>query len=979
MRRHLFHILVLGVSLSGMLVPLRDARAQGGTRQGEAAEGDRREVTKRPKLVRQVEPDYTEEALEAEIEGRVVLQLEIDAEGNVDGVEVVDGLGYGLDEAAKAAARQYEFEPAEIDGEPAPVVMQFAVRFDLPMRPATFRGRIRSEGGGDDEGGPVEGARVRIEYLGEEYSPAPGAQTETDAGGEFVFEEVPPGRYRVEVDAERIRPRETTVRLEPDETVEADYRIPLKEFDYTGQVLEAGTRDRLAGIRVRIVAEGDGESEDREVVRELFTDDQGRFGVRGLSPGSYRVRIQSEGYETETFREEIPEEGRLDARYFLKATYYDEFTVTTRARRERETVERRTLELEEVRRLPGIAGDPVRAVQNLPGVARPSFAGGQLVVRGSNPQSTDTFLEGDEIPLVFHFLGGPAVVSAEMIESVEFLPGNYRARYGRALAGIVDLKTREPKSDRLHGFAEVDPIDGTLQLEGPITEDVSFAVSGRRSFIDAILPAVAPGDSLGFRVAPRYWDYQGWLSWDLGDEHRLELSLYGSNDRLEALFDEDDPQGNSQVQVTGLDFENGFNRGQVRWEWRPEDSPLQNDLHVSFGRNKFGFEAARNLFFDLEFFQAQIRDDFEWELSDRAQFNAGVDAQLGWTKFSAEFPGTDTAADEDPGAGRSGGATNIGEAGVVADDESVAILQPAVYSELEVEMVDGLELIPGLRLDYYDGIDEVSLSPRFNVRYQINDTVATKAGIGFFSQPPNPGQTQPAFGNPDLTFEKAAQYSVGTVVTPLDFLEFDATLFFRDLYDLVVQIDAVERDPQSGTVDPVIFNNAGRGRAFGLELLVRHFPANRFFGWVAYTLSRSERRDPVTGEWSLFEFDQTHNLTAVAGYNLPKNVDVSARFRVVTGNPETPIVDGVWNADTDQYVPVFGEPNSVRNDTFHQLDLRVDKEFVFNTWRLGLFLDIINVYNRRNQEGTRYNFDFSESDPLGGLPIIPTIGINGRF
>jgi len=972
------YIVALVVGIVAAAAPLESVRGQGGTQAGQAAEGEERELTKRPKLVDRVQPEYPEEALEAGIEGRVVLKLQIDEAGKVSDAEVVEGLGYGLDEAAKEAAKQYEFEPAKIDGEPASVVMKFAIRFELPMRPATFRGRVLSEGEGDEKGGPVEGVRVRISYLGDEYDPKPEAQTATDEEGRFQFREVPPGTYRVEVDAEKFRPRETEIELEPDETLDVDYRLPLRPFDYTGEILEAGTRERLAGIRVRVSEMPDEEEEEPTVLREVYTDQEGQFGVRGLEPGTYEVRIDAEGYEETSYLETIEEGKRLDARYYLEATYYDEYTVRTTARRERETVDRQTLELEEIRRIPGTGGDPVRAVQNLPGVARPSFLGGQLVVRGSTPQSTDTFLQGDEIPLIYHFLGGPSVINAEMIDAVDFYPGNYRARYGRALAGIVDLQTREPKSDRLHGFTEIDLIDATVQLEGPITEDLSFAVSGRRSYVDAFLPLVVPDDALGLRVAPRYYDYQGWLSWDVDDEHRLELSVYGSNDRLEALFDENDPQGNAQVQVTGLEFDNGFNRGQLRWEWRPEDAPVKNDLSVSFGRNQFGFQAARDLFFRLEFLQGQFRDDVRWELSDRTQLNFGVDAQIGQANYSAEFPSFDSSDNVDPGGSRGGGTPNIGERGIVADGETKWITEPAVYSEVEVEMIEGLDLIPGLRVDYYGSIDEASVSPRFNTRYQVTEEVAVKGGVGMFTQPPSPGQTTPDFGNPDLTFEKAAQYSTGAIYTPLEFLELDATVFYRNLYDLVKQTDEVRRGADDA-IDPVLYDNSGRGRAYGLELLARHYPANRFFGWVAYTLSRSERRDPTTGDWNVFEFDQTHNLTAVAGYNLPWNVDISARWRLVTGNPETPIVGSVWNADTDSHVPVYGEPNSVRSDTFHQLDVRVDKEFIFNAWRLGVYLDVINVYNRRNQEGTQYNYDYSESAPIAGLPIIPTLGISGRF
>jgi hypothetical protein len=71
--------------------------------------------------------------------------------------------------------------------------------------------------------------------------------------------------------------------------------------------------------------------------------------------------------------------------------------------------------------------------------------------------------------------------------------------------------------------------------------------------------------------------------------------------------------------------------------------------------------------------------------------------------------------------------------------------------------------------------------------------------------------------------------------------------------------------------------------------------------------------------------------------------------------------------------------NSLRNPLFHQLDLRIQKEWLFDKWKLALFLDIRNAYNRQNQEGLIYNFDFSQNTPLLGLPIIPSLGLRGTL
>ena len=938
--------------------------AQGNT--GASQTDDRqkaRELTEPPKLVEEVKATYTDRALEEGVEGAVQLKIRITKKGNVDRVEVVEGLGYGLDESAVEAVKQFKFKPAEIDGKPAAVVLNFKVRFSLPKRPATLRGRVLTA----DNGRGLEGVVVEVEYLGDDSVTSSEARATTDSEGRFVFEELPAGPYRVAVEPPSFRPSESRIELSSGETVDIQFSVEAKPVRLSGVVKEAGTRDPIAGAEVVIR-----DPESGEVERRLYTKEGGRFAVRGLESGDWTVDVRAQGYRPEKFEETVRDDETTQVTYYIRAEYYDDFSVSTTAKREQESISRKTIQLEEIRRIPGTANDAVRAVQNLPGVARPAFGGGQIIARGSTPNSTATFLEGDEIPLIYHFLGGPAVISSEMIKAVDFYPGNYRARYGRALAGIVNLQTREPKTDRFHGFAEIDALDVTAQVEGPISDEVSFAASARRSYIDAILPAVLPEDSVDLGVAPRYYDFQAWLNWDPNDNHTLKWFVYGSDDRFEVLFDEDEPQGNAQVQSTSLNLNNSFYRGQFQWEWRPDSGEVENDFMGSFGVNDFGFRAASNLFFQLQFNQFQFRNDFRWDFSEKANFNAGLDIQAGWADFSAQFPRSSEGAGGSPGP-------NVGESGAVARGQDSTVYYPAVYAELELMPVEGLKIIPGARVDYYNNVDEFAASPRLNARYAISDMVTVKGGVGLFNQPPNPGATDDTFGNPDLTYEEATQYSAGVEIEPLDYLTIDTTLFFQSLDDLVRNTDRVTVDESSGEAEPLVFDNRGEGRAWGWELLIRHAPANKFFGWLAYTLSWSQRRNEGQSEWEPFEFDQRHNLTLVAGYNLPWNIDISARFRVVSGNPRTPVVDSVYDADSNDYLPVNGATNSVRESPFHQLDLRIDKTFVFNTWKLGIYLDIINVYNATNPEGRQYNYDYTESAPLRGLPIIPTLGINARF
>jgi len=187
----------------------------------------------------------------------------------------------------------------------------------------------------------------------------------------------------------------------------------------------------------------------------------------------------------------------------------------------------------------------------------------------------------------------------------------------------------------------------------------------------------------------------------------------------------------------------------------------------------------------------------------------------------------------------------------------------------------------------------------------------------------------------------------------------------------------VVQNPAFGA-DPVYLNQ-GRGRVYGLELLVRARFGDRFFGWIAYTYQRSLRTDHPGDAERRFSFDQPHLLTVLGTYKLDPRWTFGARFRLVSGNPYTPVRDSVYDAGSDVFVPVYGPSNSGRLGTFHALDLRADRTWTFERWRFSVYLDVQNAYNRGNPEGWQYRYDFRQQTPLTGLPILPIFGLKGEW
>jgi TonB family protein len=98
------------------------------------------------KVIRAVHPDYSEEARRAGIQGSVALMIDVGADGKVQNVTVQRGLGYGLDEKAVEAARQWLFQPATRDGQPVSSVVNVALSFGPAMPGASSESVVANTG-----------------------------------------------------------------------------------------------------------------------------------------------------------------------------------------------------------------------------------------------------------------------------------------------------------------------------------------------------------------------------------------------------------------------------------------------------------------------------------------------------------------------------------------------------------------------------------------------------------------------------------------------------------------------------------------------------------------------------------------------------------------------------------------------------------------------------------------------------------------
>jgi len=627
---------------------------------------------------------------------------------------------------------------------------------------------------------------------------------------------------------------------------------------------------------------------------------------------------------------------------------------------------KRTLQAEEITKMPGTNGDALRSLTNLPGVARPAGLDGQLIVRGSSPRDTQVFVDGTSVPLIYHLGGLSSVIPSEMLERIDFYPGNFGPQYGRGMGGIVDVGVRSPRKDGLHGLVQLDTVDARVLAETPIGDSTRVLLGARRSWLDLWLTPVLRDNGVGVTAAPRYYDFQAMVEHDLSSRTQVRLFAFGGDDRTVLTMNE--PSATDPALGGDTRARNSFWRVQGRIDTRPS-SNLRWTSTLSVGQ---GVEESSigDLFVNVDTFTLEARSDLRATLGPALTAVAGIDVVDNIYDASVRLPPVEFNSSEAQGP-------LFGRPPVTLSAKG-NVVRPGVYAMLEVTPFTGLKLYPGIRGDFNQDTKGFTADPRIGFRYDVHHEfprTTLKGGAGVFHQPAEPYQTIAPFGTPNVDSNTAYHYSLGVEHEFTRELELSVEGYYKDLEDLVVAQPAATASGSGQSYD-----NTGSGQTYGGELLLRYKPTGRFFGWVAYTLSRSERRDAPEAPKYLFDYDQTHILTALGSYKLGHGWQLGARFRYVTGSPYTPKLGGVMDYDAGVYAPISSpDRNSGRLTAFHQLDVRVDKTWKFKDWSLGVYADIQNVYNHKNVEGQSDNYNYSKTTPTYGLPLLPIIGIRGEL
>jgi hypothetical protein len=805
----------------------------------------------------------------------------------------------------------------------------------------------------------------------------------------------------------------------------------LYAVEFRGRIFSRAKDKGEAGVTVMVF----------ETRKFYQTDEEGYFSAEVPNSGEYTFRIlRNTGVQE--MKRSVSEEGESLVIYTDKIEKPKGGIVVT-GEKEKTVLSRYKVRGDEIKRMPGSLGEALRGLETLPGIVAPPFGGGEIVIRGADP-SRNTYVV-DDLPILypFHLLGINSVIHNDIIKSIDVYTGAYPARFFNATGGVIEIELTDSVTKPM-GMFSVSLFSSNAMYQAPTFDGKGYIiVAGRVSYFEntiGLTGLVPEGIQL-----PQYHDAQVKFVHNFSSEHQISFTHLSSQDGFAANFEPrptNDPTLEQNPLIAGarIALGRGFATQGLRHTWTPTDKfsnrlTLINYAPFSRVNGALGTIDAQNL---VQPGYVSIREDGIFQFADWLKIEFGGEhRELNYKLNGTSIRLTDPS-NPNPNP---------------FDTENPAFESYPITEKLRTNYTYGYttfafqfgnwKIEPGTRYDYIGVNRQGVWGPRGTVSYkftEVGEGLTLFGGAGEYSHFPANTQASSNGGNPDLRWERATKYGGGFDQQITKEWSFKAEVFKQEFRDRITNDPyistpiGINPNPVDFARQPIVFNkglnfsNRGDGWSHGYELFIKksNRPGTRdWFGWISYTWSQTFRNDnTVIGENFLipqvvspserrvlldrfrnspevyYDFDQTHIVNVVYGWRVNDEYQIGVRWQYRTSFPITPVLtdDGgqFRNPATGQ---VFFNPisspieNTKRIADYHRMDVRIDKFLNYEWGYMNLFVELINLYARRNQVGESFNnafpasltnpspsFDFSTLELPGGqiIPLI-NVGLETKF
>ncbi len=734
--------------------------------------------------------------------------------------------------------------------------------------------------------------------------------------------------------------------------------LPLTTGDIEGTVYSQDTDTPLATAEVRFV----------EIDVSTKTDASGNFQFIGIAPGIYTLSITHRTSETPTTAKiEVTADDTTQVEILL-GTAVQLQTVLVEGQRLSPTISRKEMRGSELIRIPSAGSDALRAIMTLPGIGVPNDFLRALHIRGSAPGDTRIYLDRTPLSYPFHFGGFFSTTHSDSIEDIFVYAAGYGAEFGLDSQSVIDIRTRERLDKKRAGVLDVNFISPYGFFETKIGEKGYASIAGRLTTYNVIL-------GLFFDwTFPTWSDYELKFAYQLTEKHHLTLNGIGATDH----FDFSDT-GSEETSRSFAYFKNGFQAEGLHLRSHLTDrltshlslTRSYNFLNVNFGGDPSQDDTSPSEKFiyavQVNVPTYTLREDISYKLTPKLQLEPGF-----LFAFSPAESTTHTVLPEN----------------ISSDDEKLiwkekfdtfhyGFQQAEGYLQIRYDPLSFLSVALGMRLDYLNLTEELSIQPRGSLSLILPTTSTLRFAYGRYEQSPFAYQVLKSNGNRELKSSIAEHYVMELEQALSLQTELKFALYHKNMKKLVtrsINVDALFDDLD--TPITTAYLNQGTGFVNGAEIFLRHRVSEKFFGWLSYAYTHAEQRETPNAPHKPFLFDNTHIISLVANYSRTPTNDIGAKWQYVSGTAAVPlstllmIQDPVTLGMHPLLSDVAGAIAPAAVQAYHRLDIRLSRQRT--QWGIPVteFIEVWNVYNSKNA----IQFSFPDQFPdqfveFEGLPL----------
>ncbi len=693
------------------------------------------------------------------------------------------------------------------------------------------------------------------------------------------------------------------------------------------------------------------------------TDVNGYFLISKVNAGKYILQVTYLGFDTINVPVLLEEGKIMDKKIFLEKSSVQLETVTISGERIAARTETRTsvvkITPKEIKSIPSIGGqaDIAQYLQVIPGVVFTGDQGGQFYIRGGSPIQNKVMLDGMMIYNPFHSIGLFSVFETELIRTADIYTGGFNAEHGGRISSVMDITTKDGNKKRFAGSVSASTFGAKAVLEVPIVKQT----------------APDKGSStLILSVKNSYLEQSSKIFYDYIDDDGLPFNFMDVYGKVSI-----NAANGSKVSLFGFNFTDNVNNYKSISDFGWKSYGGGANFVVIPGKSPVLLEGR----FAYSVYDSKINST---TLSDRSSSIGGFNGGLDFTyfigkdvfKYGIEVEGYKTEYQ----------LTNFVGSKIEQIENTT---QLGIYFKYK-SILGKFIIEPGLRLQWYASLAEISPEPRLAVKYNATQNLRFKLAAGMYSQNlisassdrdvvnlfsgflSGPTNLPSTFNGKEVSskLQKASHLILGTEID----LTRTLSLNLEGYYKYFPQLTNINRfkiydesnKPPDGasdveTKDFII----EKGQAYGVDMVVK-YDYKRLYFWFVYSLGYVERQyEDKNGRLHTYNphFDRRHNINMILSYiaGEKKQWEFSARWNFGTGFPFTQVqgfyehltFPGGINAD---YINENGQLGVIYDDifkgrlpTYHRLDIDIKRNFFLAAHtKLVTNISITNVYDRKN-------------------------------